>query len=595
MIKFDLLLKRMWTVLAVLFCTVVSAQAAAITYQLTTHVDGRTITASTDLTTGAALEDKMPQKLWRGYTTYKYYSDAELTQEIATLPEGVTTVYVDYEFNPPFAMSEEGGATVYYTLRGNYANGRDYYFYGTGSEVNAIINDYSQLRDPDQGKWAYYGDGYSLNFLNKATDTWLGYNNQKTKPVLISDQLEKGWQLFETDWEKNGIEYFMLLIPEANDEISVTSNILGLNDMSASTAIMHPGGHGQQAIDGKCHWDKHATLIHDHEKISWGVFYGTISEEAENIWHVEYRIFNGAGELLDQKFYDKEKEAKPVDYYYDAADQAYDEYGYYHDAEFTKTWDPADANDLIPATGTTIVYVKKVKLFQRTFTEGKWMTLVLPDYNLLPQNGINGRFLDYVAVESKENATDGYHWDCDLKFEEVGPNDLVPNRPYLYLPTHIEGTDDNVRSKVIKFPLEGTPLTVSHVDANQPDVTVTMYGTYEDFELVPCEPVEPKGYKYIYFYFGNPEEDVYNFYTVESPVTIAPTICYFDIKATKNANPTIGGFGAKFSFFDGTNAISNIEGVKKNNDKIYNLNGQQVQGNLQKGIYIVNGKKVLVK
>lgn len=595
MIKFDLLLKRMWTVLAVLFCTVVSAQAAAITYQLTTHVDGRTITASTDLTTGATLEDNMPQKLWRGYTTYKYYSDAELTQEIATLPEGVTTVYVDYEFNPPFAMSEEGGATVYYTLRGNYANGNDYYFYGTGSEVNAIINDYSKLRDPDQGKWAYYGDGYSLNFLNKATDTWLGYNNQKTKPVLISDQLEKGWQLFETDWEKNGIEYFMLLIPEANDEISVTSNILGLNDMSASTAIMHPGGHGQQAIDGKCHWDKHATLIHDHEKISWGVFYGTISEEAENIWHVEYRIFNGAGELLDQKFYDKEKEAKPVDYYYDAADPAYDEYGYYHDAEFSKTWDPADANDLIPATGTTIVYVKKVKLFQRTFTEGKWMTLVLPDYNLLPQNGINGRFLDYVAVESKENATDGYHWDCDLKFEEVGPNDLVPNRPYLYLPTHIEGTDDNVRSKVIKFPLEGTPLTVSHVDANQPDVTVTMYGTYEDFELVPCEPVEPKGYKYIYFYFGNPEEDVYNFYTVESPVTIAPTICYFDIKATKNANPTIGGFGAKFSFFDGTNAISNIEGVKKNNDKIYNLNGQQVQGNLQKGIYIVNGKKVLVK
>lgn len=47
----------MWTVLAVLFCTVVSAQVEGITYQLITHVDRRTITASTELTTGAALED----------------------------------------------------------------------------------------------------------------------------------------------------------------------------------------------------------------------------------------------------------------------------------------------------------------------------------------------------------------------------------------------------------------------------------------------------------------------------------------------------------------------------------------------------------
>ena len=312
-------------------------------------------------------------------------------------------------------------------------------------------------------------------------------------------------------------------------------------------------------------------------------------------WHVEYRIYNGVGDLLDRKFYDKEDGEKPVNYYYDATDSEYDECTYYHDEEFTLIWNAEDPNDPIPAEGITIVYVKKVKLFQRTFTLGKWMTLVLPDYYLLPENGIDGKFLDYVAVESKENATDGYNWNCNLKFEEVDFNELVPNRPYLYLPTHIEGTDDNVRSKEISFPLEGTPLKVSHVDANQPDVTVTMYGTYEDFELVPCEPVEPMGYNYIYFYFGNPAEDVYNFYTVDNPVTITPTICYFDIKATENANTTIGGFGAKFSFFNGTNAINNIEGVKKNNDKIYNLNGQQVQGNLQKGIYIVNGKKVLVK
>ena len=586
MIKFDLLLKRMWTVLAVLFCTVVSAQAAAITYQLTTHVDGRTITASTDLTTGAALEDNMPQKLWRGYTTYKYYSDAELTQEIATLPEGVTTVYVDYEFNPPFAMSEEGGATVYYTLRGNYANGNDYYFYGTGSEVNAIINDYSKLRDPDQGKWAYYGDGYSLNFLNKATDTWLGYNNQKTKPVLISDQLEKGWQLFETDWEKNGIEYFMLLIPEANDEISVTSNILGLNDMSASTAIMHPGGHGQQAIDGKCHWDKHATLIHDHEKISWGVFYGTISEEAENIWHVEYRIFNGAGELLDQKFYDKEKEAKPVDYYYDAADPAYDEYGYYHDAEFTKTWDPADANDLIPATGTTIVYVKKLK-----FISQPWKTLVLPiaiddlpgyfgeDYEGVPAVDV----LEFQEIQNGvlTSNTAGDFYRCKLIFNPVTA--IEEYKPYMF---RVNRVDESIINKIYKEEGQLSCEVTTVDDDENPGISVSMEGT-----------LEPNGAFMdasdgLHFYFGYDQNaNAYNFYRVSA--NIPRNRCWFYVN--DNRNPSGAKLNVTFDFNIITGIDKTVVSSKVADGKIYNINGQQVQNTLQKGIYIVNGKKVIVK
>ena len=594
MIKFDLLLKRMWTVLAVLFCTVVSAQAAAITYQLTTHVDGRTITASTDLTTGAALEDNMPQKLWRGYTTYKYYNDAELTQEIATLPEGVTTVYVDYEFNPPFAMSEEGGATVYYTLRGNYANGNDYYFYGTGSEVNAIINDYSQLRDPDQGKWAYYGDGYSLNFLNKATDTWLGYNNQKTKPVLISDQLEKGWQLFETDWEKNGIEYFMLLIPEANDEISVTSNILGLNDMSATTAIMHPGGHGQQAIDGKCHWDEHATLIHDHEKISWGVFYGTISEEAENIWHVEYRIFNGAGELLDQKFYDKEKEAKVVNYYYDATDAAYDECAYYHDAEFTQIWEPNDANDLIPATGTTIVYVKKLK-----FISQPWKTLVLPfgidnfdEYEFPLKKYFGEDFEGVPAVDVLEfqeiqngvltsnDAGDFYR--CKLIFNPVRA--IEAYKPYMF---RVNRVDESIIEKIYRE--EGQlPCEVTTVDDNDnPGISVSMEGT-----------LEPNGAFMdasdgLHFYFGYDQNaNAYNFYRVSN--IIPKNRCWFYVEDKRN-NPSGAKLNVSFDFNIITGIDKTVVSSKVADGKIYNINGQQVQNTLQKGIYIVNGKKVIVK
>ena len=600
MIKFDLLLKRMWTVLAVLFCTVVSAHAAAITYQLTTHVDGRTITASANLNPGAALEDNMPQKLWRGYTTYKFYSNAELTREITTLPEDVSTVYVDYEFNPPFAMSEEGGTTVYYTLRGNYANGHDYYFYGTGTEVKAIINDYTQLSNPNQGKWAYYGDGYCLNFLNKATGTWLGYNNQQTKPVLISDKLEKGWQLYETDWEKNGIEYFMLLIPKANDEISQTSNILALNDMSATTAIMHPGGHGQQAIDPKGNFDSQAVFRHDHEKISWGVFYGTISEEAENIWHVEYRIFNGAGDLLDQKFYDKIKEATPVNYYYDATEiEGYDVYAYYHDAEFTQPWDPEDPNDLIPVTGTTIVYVQLLKYISQP-----WKTLVLPITieDLVAYFGDDYQGVPSVNVQEFQEIDDNVltvtpnedFYRCKLLFHPV--HAIEAYKPYLF---KVNRVDESIINKI--YAAEGTEsCKITKIDDyDNPGISISMEGTLEsDGFLMDASDG-------LHFYFGYDEaKDAYNFYRVSA--TIPRNRCWFYISDNRAA-------GAKLSFSfsiapDGgeepigedfgnqeLTAVKGIENTVVKGDW-YNLNGQKLNGRpTANGIYVVNGKKFIVK
>lgn len=62
---------------------------------------------------------------------------------------------------------------------------------------------------------------------------------------------------------------------------------------------------------------------------------------------------------------------------------------------------------------------------------------------------------------------------------------------------------------------------------------------------------------------------------------------YFDLPA---------GAAARLSIFDETTGITTILDAKElNNDgKVYNLNGQQVQGG-HKGFYIVNGRKVVVK
>jgi len=622
------LFKKMWMLLAFLFCSVVSANAANITYSLTTHVDGRTMTATADVAAGADLLSSMPQTLWRAYCTYTFRNEAG--EVITTAPDNGGTVSVDYEFDPPFIVSQEGQDPIWHNLRTYNSGGSNNYMlylkqrnypgyegvfgykvtrtttptYGkTGIDPNAEMGILGDCQ------WALYGDAYNLNIrINDASygeNGWMQWGSTTSASNLkLGAKPRIGWQLYVNKTTKQNKQYKWVEYPTMMLGVPNTNLYVEFQNVNYKLQT--------KKIEGEFHFDNQNQLVRNprwegdtgtKQDQWWYGFYATpVNTGLDLNYNVTYKILRYDGKWYQDivkpqvdSYGNGKKLSFPTEYTQDPEC----EYDYfYKDADFTEKY----ADDYVmPNTKNIVVYIKETKTevpgVERTFTQGKWMTLVLPDYSLLEQNGIWGRFLDYVAVESHENAEDGYHWNCDLKFEEVGPNDLIPNRPYLFLPEKIEGADDNTRSKVVTFSLNGTPLTVSHVDPNEPDATITMYGTYEDFELVPCEPQEPKGYKYIYFYFGNPAEGEYNFYTVEKNVTIAPTICYFDIKATKNAQnaPTIGGFGAKFSFFEGTNAINNIEGVKTGADKVYNLNGQQVQGNLQKGIYIVNGKKVLVK
>lgn len=69
------------------------------------------------------------------------------------------------------------------------------------------------------------------------------------------------------------------------------------------------------------------------------------------------------------------------------------------------------------------------------------------------------------------------------------------------------------------------------------------------------------------------------------------TRAYIKLKDALAANARIGNFSI---IDDTTEGIDNVEMESKKNGKIYNLNGQQVS-KAQKGLYIQNGKKVVVK
>ena len=497
------LLKRVWMAMVIMLCSVVYAQAANITYSLTTHVDGRTITESKALQEGAALETNMPQKFWRAFCTYTFYADEDMTEEITEAPAEDATVYVDYVFNPPFVLSDDN-STVYYELNGVKANGDDYCVYVDGNSVKADkAGDYTKLDDPATGEWAYYGDAYSLNLKNKAAEKYLHDANTP----IVSDALVPGWQLHLTDVQ----DHYAFVLPEENDALSKNSKTLGFSNMGGGTHITTVGG------DLHSGWTDQGVLT--GQKDNWGVFTSVLAEEIEP-------------EIV----------------------------------------------------------------IERTLTKDRWITLVLP-YNVQDVNnigGIKGEALEYNDLDVEWVGD----YVCNATLHFTTADKMWAGYPYLFRAVEFPDGGESGRLTVYSGPRSEAPtdndIVTRTIVTN--GVSVLMKGTFDGFTLDVANYEEPWGYDYIYFYFGyDPQAQVpYNFYVVDNgTVRINPSLCYFKIE-DELMQPWAKGVNL---FFDQeTTGINNVKNVvEKSDNKVYNLNGQQVSGNLNKGIYIVNGKKVLVK
>ena len=430
MIKFDLLLKRMWTVLAVLFCSVVSAQAAAITYQLTTHVDGRTITATANLNAGDNLNDNMPQDLWRGYTTYKYYSDAELTQEITEAPAG-GTVYVDYEFDPPFLMSEEGKEPVWNHLR-NYNGGgstQRWVYYDTRSG-NIKSQDYSTGSSTKKIQWAFYGDGYSFQAKvnHDIANPWLIWTDERQGSIFtgyyyylaLGAQPEVGWQIYTntaTSFKRPG-GTVALGRPD-------NKNLAYLPDAGIEMRT--------QAIESdEHHFDNHNQLVTNHtgnsgqagiekDNLWWYAFFASptaLPPATPDIWHVTYKIQKADGTWYDdivvQKRSNNLTPTWPVAGFEPVEGYEYDYF--YTDATFTEKFQgdmPNDCNTTLYIKETApvepVIYYVTYKIQQ---ADGTWYEDIVKEKepnNLTP------------AFPTEYTQKEGYTYDyfyADATFEE---------------------------------------------------------------------------------------------------------------------------------------------------------------------------------
>ena len=602
---FSVFMKLMVTVL--LFGVASFAKAASVTYSLTTKVDGRTITATANLNAGDNLNDKMPQTLWRAYTTYKYYSDADLTQEITEAPASGGTVYVDYEFDPPFILSEEGKDPVWHYLKHEPGVGQKYYYYSEyhGKLDQKYGNDLpfeqtknlktgsQTLKTRENAQWAFYGDAYCLNLkfndvnniesndfmVCQITSRTIFGRTTYTYKVKTGAKMMPGWQLYVND-ALNGS--FSLGLPE---DIHI-NQLLWLYDLGDSGQVKNLSNESDCGRSSKNHITNTDSQGQGWDECLCYAFMATPASDSPDSldpWHVTYKILKADGinwydDIVVQKKSNNLTPTWPVEGFTPVEGYEYDYF--YTDATFSEKFEGAMPNDC-----NTTLYIMETEI---TYISQPWKTLVLPfaiddlaeyfgaDYEGVPS--VNVSELQDVQGTLTE-AGDQSFYNCKLLFNPV--TKIEAYKPYLF---KVNRVDEKIINEM--YAAEGKdPCEVTEVaDPVNAGISACMQGTLEGYDMDASDGLS--------FYFGYDEaNDAYNFYRVSA--RIPKNRCWFYISDNRAA-------GAKLQvvFDSEVNSINTQIADKSAKGNIYNVNGQLMgtqKSNLPKGLYIVNGKKMVIK
>jgi len=181
----------------------------------------------------------------------------------------------------------------------------------------------------------------------------------------------------------------------------------------------------------------------------------------------------------------------------------------------------------------------------------------------------------------------------------IAPYDnVIPSTVKAYTVSHKDGNTIYFAENETGVLSANTPYILSTEEVS--NVSVTLKGIANNTEdtytvnglvgLLTAGTVPANGY----VLQNQPEADGVAFYKATAAMTGTANRCYLDLASVSttpaSARATIG-----FRFYgDDTTGINSIENAQSATNKYYNLNGQRV-AQPQKGFYIVNGKKVIIK
>ena len=624
---------RVCILVVLLWGYVVGAQAATITYKLTTHTrtTDKTLTGTANLSAGADLNANMPKALWRAYCTYTYYSDEAMTQEITTAPSSAATVYVDYVFDPPFIMSEEGNDPVWHYLRAyNEDAQNNYYIYynkrtenesgqktikGYKNSLPPVGNLGTNVEKEGHREWAFYGDSYDFHIKindESLSKQWLIWTSESTDeaPIRLGQKKSLGWQLYvnkATTTRTNRVQSGTMAmgVPNTNNYLVSLHNVSYYIETAHATTYDY------------YEFNSHNELINTRKPktLWWFALFATpvsSSSTTTDLWHVTYKILK-AYDYKAQRGSDHNVQ-KPQDtpIIHDSKfntnwELAGCSYTFYKDAELTQMFGESET---LPTGCNSVVYVK-----ESCPKTDHWMTMVSPftisDVTKYFGSKDDGKtpaasVLEYTSVATTDMGNDVV--SVNLSFSET--TTMVAHKPYLVKFDEVgtvwlaQQAADNEAANASEDDL----VEVTFSDSNVPNVNVSMKGTYDGFTLTPQSSTSDPAY----FYFGyNPKYDPesesydataaegktpYNFYVVKKNNASIPAYrCYFYAEGTSGSvNLSMMGIA------DGIGEVITDIIMPHPVLGVYNLKGQKVRGEntidgLPAGIYVVNGKKLVVK
>ena len=270
------------------------------------------------------------------------------------------------------------------------------------------------------------------------------------------------------------------------------------------------------------------------------------------------------------------------------------------------TYTNAKGNTIKCIYGNSLGYIPDTEV---ELTKDKWVTIIFP-YGLSRTDLVNkigaGTMVAKMTKATRDKEADPnymYH----LTFTLIDTSEGIPAKtPYMIcaektgkvpLYTAAQASSSDFLSEATKL----HAVTVEADDAaGEPKAMVAMNGQYNPYLLHPWD------FYFMYDKRAIPGTDHLGdgkgkFWRVRYQAD-APTVggckCYWSVWYD-GIKQQIGGAKPLGTFFgDDVDAISNVENVKLVVDGIYDLQGRKLnvsQENLPQGLYIVNGKKVVVK
>ena len=229
---------------------------------------------------------------------------------------------------------------------------------------------------------------------------------------------------------------------------------------------------------------------------------------------------------------------------------------------------------------------KATMVFHRTFTTGKWNSLILPVNMTADQVkaafGAEAKIARFDRLEDK--------W---IYFDMQTENNLLKNVPYIIKPTKEPTAVNrtyNVGGEKTKY-INGYVYTVTGIiyeglpNLQQEDIKftsgMTHYGSYTNPTVVPAD-------SYILHRSGDMVHTAVEHKNIKSYRTwlreTTPSDETLQMRVEQNDGPSTG--------------IKVIEETAKNANAVYNVRGMRMNSNtdnLPKGVYIINNKKVVIK